>query len=396
MSLARHTVNALTEAAILSLKENSVRESRDLDFKRTYSLKEDREKREFACDVAAMANTVGGDLVYGVEDADGVATAVPGIDPLLEDSERLRIESLLASALAPRVNDLSFKSIALATGKVVFVVRVPPSVNAPHMVTYGGEFRFYGRHSSGKFHMDVHQVRDAFVASDAIANKLRAFRRERIDWIEHREVGSRLPKPNLVVVHLLPLSALRGGPVFDGQFLRKVDALKLAPLRTAGGIGDQLNLDGKRIFSSIEGGRIVGYVQLFRNGCIEVVDSAMLSNKPILPAAYERVVRDGVHRLIATMRELGLDGDIAVAISLLQVRGYSLVQEEPRLGQRQDIELDQLLLPEVSVESGAVEAQIDAALRQPFDLVWNACGKTGSPNYDAESRWKKPSEWIPG
>lgn len=394
MSLSRYSLAAIHAEHIQSLKDNGVRESRELDYKQAYSLKDDSQKKEFARDVAALANTMGGDLIFGVEETDGVPSAIPGIPLISEDDERLRIENLLTSAISPRLSGLGFKQISLSADRGIFIVRVPRSLNAPHMVTNNGDNRFYGRHSSGRFIMDVHQVRDAFSESDGIAAKLRAFREERLKWIEQKEVGARLPSPHLTVVHLLPLASLRGGPLFDGRTLRQIDSLKLKPLRDTSGLTEQLNLDGLRVYSSLGNGKTAGYVQVFRNGCIEVVDSDMLSNygKNVIPPAYERTVRNGVHRLIGTMRELGLEGPVAIGLSLLQIRGFVIFVGNQQDAGEHRVELDSLILPEVVVEGGTTEAEIDAALHRPFDLVWNACNKLGSPNYNADGSWKKETD----
>lgn len=389
MSLLSYPLSALTPKHILSLKENAVRESKEIEFKATYSLDADRAKREFVCDACAFANTGGGDILYGVEEVDGVPSSVPGIPPIEEDGERLRIESLLAAGLSPRLAGVEFAAVKLEGDRVVFVVRIPASFNAPHMVTYNSEFRFFSRNSSGRFLMDVNQVREVFAAADIVANKLRQFREERLRWIEQKEVGVRLPKPNLVVVHILPLNALRIGPKFDGRSLQKIEAAKFRPLRDSGSIGSILNLDGLRVQSTISPGKLVGYAQLFRNGCLELVDSDMLaSRKDQIPWGYERVVRNGLHKHIAALRELGIDGPIALGLSLLQVRGYAVFTSDPSEYGFYPIENESLVLPEAVLEGGATEEDIDAALRKTFDLVWNACGKPGSPNFDTAGKWR--------
>lgn len=389
MSLLHLTLSEITTAQILSLKEDRVAESRDLDFKRDYNLSGDREKREFACDVAAFANTVGGDLLFGVDEIDGVASAIPGISSFKGDEERLRIENLLSTGVSPRIAGLGFKVVPLENGNSIFIVRIPRSLNAPHMVTYNGDFRFYGRHSSGRFPMDVNQIRDSFSSGDLISGGLKAFRERRIHWIQHNEVGVRLPSPHLVVIHLLPLAALRGTELFDGRSMQKIDATKLAPLRHAGGYGPQHNLDGMRIHSSMPDKSIIGYVQLFRTGCLEVVDADMLGgDRNTIYQTYEIEVRDGVHRLIQTMRELRIEGPIAIGLSLLQVKNFNmgLINRRP-IYAGHPVEHENLLLPEAVINNDASPSEIDAALRSSFDLVWNACGYLGSPSYNSEGTW---------
>lgn len=389
MSLLSYPLKSVSVAAVRALVENGVRESREIEYKREFSLDADRSKREFVCDVSAFANASGGDILYGVEESDGIITSIPGIPKIEEDKERLRIENLLAGGLSPRLARIEFTSVALENGNAVFVVRVAQSFNAPHMVTYNNEFRFFSRNSSGRYLMDVNQIRDAFATTDIVTIRLKQFREDRLRWIEQREVGVRLPTPNLIVVHLLPLNSIRAGSRFDGRSLQKIEAMKLRPFRTTGSIGQVLNLDGLRVQSTMTSGKIVGYTQLFRNGCLEIVDSDMLSfRKHEIPWRYERTVRDELHKLIVALRGLGIDGPIALGLSLLQVRNYAVHNSDPDEYGFHPIENDSLILPEVLLENDASGEDIDTALRQSFDLVWNACGKVGSPNFDSAGKWR--------
>lgn len=390
MSLLLFPLESLTPEHLRALVENRVGESRVLDFKQAYSLIEDDQKRDFVRDVAAFANSLGGDLVYGVKESDGVASQLIGLQNFSEDQERLRIESLVASSVSPRLRGLGFKTVSLDDTTKVFIVRIPRSLSAPHMVMYKNDHKFYGRHSSGKFPMDVNQVRDSFVESETIGNKARSFRRDRLDWISEKEVGVRFPFSSLIVLHILPLASLRGEAIFDGRSSSKLDAKALRPLLEVGGYSTQINLDGYRTFSTISGGKVLGYVQLFRNGCLEAVDCGMLpsNNTKIINPGYERTVRDGVHRYIGALRTLGLEGPMVVALSFQDIQGYAIWRNPHSGNAPQTIEVPDLILPEFVVEGGATGHEIDASLRGVFDLVWNACGSTGSWNFDVTGQWK--------
>jgi len=43
---------------------------------------------------------------------------------------------------------------------------------APHMVTFGGSQKFYSRNSTGKFPMDVDEIRSAFLSSSEIVEEI--------------------------------------------------------------------------------------------------------------------------------------------------------------------------------------------------------------------------------
>src|SRR5262249_28263652 len=89
----------LTETDIAQLVTNSVTEGRDLEFKRDWPGNGDDDRKEFLADVSSLANAQGGDLVFGVEDKDGVATSVVGLDATNQDAAILRIENMLRDGI---------------------------------------------------------------------------------------------------------------------------------------------------------------------------------------------------------------------------------------------------------------------------------------------------------
>lgn len=74
-------------------------ESLELEFKRQLDLKTDNQKTEAAKDISAMANTIGGRIIYGIEEVkkeNGIKVAGP-LRPL---TDGLVIESLASVAPA--------------------------------------------------------------------------------------------------------------------------------------------------------------------------------------------------------------------------------------------------------------------------------------------------------
>lgn len=60
----------VTEQDLARLVDGAVREDADLDFKGAPYGSSDADKRELGADVAAMANSRGGLIIIGIEDAD--------------------------------------------------------------------------------------------------------------------------------------------------------------------------------------------------------------------------------------------------------------------------------------------------------------------------------------
>jgi hypothetical protein len=87
-------------ADLLALVSDHVPEAFDLDFKSEMYGPADRDKRDAATDIAALANTAGGLLVLGIEeDKQARATAAPGLE--LSESDERRIRQIVGSQIVP-------------------------------------------------------------------------------------------------------------------------------------------------------------------------------------------------------------------------------------------------------------------------------------------------------
>jgi len=66
--------------------------------------------------VTAFANTAGGHLVIGIEEADGVAAALRGITSSPADDEIRRLESILENGVEPRLVGVRIRPVPLSAG----------------------------------------------------------------------------------------------------------------------------------------------------------------------------------------------------------------------------------------------------------------------------------------
>ncbi len=114
---------------------DNLEESDDLDWKEMLPQPpRDGRWNELAKDVAAMANTRGGLIIFGVQDK---TTALVGIDP--DQVNRQQYAQWIRNHVQPYMPDLDIFELTDGT-KTVLVVDVPASELAPHFV-YGGAGR---------------------------------------------------------------------------------------------------------------------------------------------------------------------------------------------------------------------------------------------------------------
>ncbi len=178
--------DAINENDINFLIDNQVPESKTIEYKQELPGNADKDKKEFLADVSSFANASGGDILYGISeqrDSDGKTTGIPeaanGLENINVDEQIRRFDSILRCAIAPRI-PVQIKAIDGFTNGSIILIRIPKSWNSPHMITFKGGSRFYARNNAGKYPLDVDELRAAFIASDSLAEKMRAFRSDRI------------------------------------------------------------------------------------------------------------------------------------------------------------------------------------------------------------------------
>jgi hypothetical protein len=103
--------------------------------------------KDLAIDVAAMSND-GGTLLYGVGEDEDRRPTVP--QPFKLAGARERVDQIVPTSIS-EPPDIEVHEIQSTDDSSLgyLVVAVPPSPRAPHMVTVGKEYRYYGRGATG-------------------------------------------------------------------------------------------------------------------------------------------------------------------------------------------------------------------------------------------------------
>ena len=293
MTFERKTFDSLNEDDIVALLKNKVAERRTLEYKAEVPGGTDADTREFLADASSFANTAGGYIVFGIQEAEGVPVSIRGLRNLEADEETLRLEAKIRTGVTPRIPAVRTKKIELANGHSVIVLKIPQSWSRPHMVTFKNASRFYARASNGKYQLDVTQIRDAFAFASSASQRLRDFRLERVSDVVALQTPVPLPETATVLLHSIPLGAFSStGGSFDLSGPDVHAALgQVKPLY--GSVNEQWhNFDGKVGVFLLRSGA-TSYVQLYRNGVLEAADTRILDDadsKQIRPIVLEKDV----------------------------------------------------------------------------------------------------------
>lgn len=366
---------------------NEVRESRTLEYKSQLPHEGESSKIPFLAAISALANTDGGDLIFGIVDTKGAPTELPGIEANDPDKEVLRIEHVILTGIEPRIPTI-FTRIIRCEDRYFIVVRVGKSWNSPHRVTFKNHSKFYKRNSAGKYPMDVSELRTAFLQTEQIVERIRKFRSSRIEKLKaENELPVNLNSGAKISFHLIPLVAFA-----NSQYLsfggRNDITLSLRPIGCSGW-NHRYNLDGIVTSSGDRYGTSSAYTQIFRNGIIEAVSSLMgySEDKHIASQAYESELIEATRSYFGAYRLLEVESPIYFFISIIGIRNYifSVSNRMFLSANEKTSDRDDLILPEGIFQD--LNAQPHKQLQPFFDMIWNAYGYERSFNYDDKGNW---------
>ncbi|MCG7392958.1 ATP-binding protein [Microvirga sp. ACRRW] len=368
-----------------------IAEGRQMEFKRDHYGRTDEARREFAADVSALANSVGGDLLIGIEESKGVASSIPGVEASDPDALVRGIEQALSASFEPPIIGIRIRWIAVGDGKGVILIRVPRSRGAPHRVTAARDNRFFARDENGKHPMNVSELRRAFLLAAEVEQRIRGFRAERLELLAANEGPLAVAEdgPRLIC-HVVPEASFT-----DGLRIAFAHHDVGVPPFDASGYNSLRSMDGFVTYSGPEEKfeSVRAFTTLFHNGIVESVaripsyeenGSARISINGI-----EDTLIHAMARTLPDLKRRSIPMPLYIIVSLLDVRGT-------RVGSRQweaiayPYRRPNLLLPELLVEDADDHSAqgIATLLRPLFDLLWNAFGRHGSPNYNGEGRYE--------
>lgn len=132
-------------------------ESDDLDWKSELPPQKGLPQTDFPKDVAAMANSGGGVIVFGVTESQKEATGRIDVGDFTEGYERT-LRSAAITAITPPVFGLNVVRLGSPEDKRAVVVEVPASVDGPHLIYKGDYFGAPVRNDADTVWMKERQI----------------------------------------------------------------------------------------------------------------------------------------------------------------------------------------------------------------------------------------------
>jgi len=147
----------LTDELLDSAVAAGATESDDLDWKSELPPQKGLPQTDFPKDVAAMANSGGGVIVFGVHESQKAATGRTDVGDFDEGYER-SLRSAAITAITPPVFGLNVFRLGSMEGERAVVVEVPASADGPHLIYRGDYFGAPVRNDADTVWMKERQI----------------------------------------------------------------------------------------------------------------------------------------------------------------------------------------------------------------------------------------------
>ena len=368
---------AIDETILRQLCESECPESQTLDFKRELPGKLDQDKHELCKDVVALANAEGGDLVYGIEEKDGVAGSIVGITTEPVDEAIRRINQVLETGIEPRIHGLRMQHIPVSEGYVL-ILRVPASYDGPHCIRTNGnnkqQRRFVMRNGTMVSDMSYDQIRAAFDRTATLAEQARRFIATRRELIAKGETPVPLKDGPKLVIHLVPIAGFAGRMMVD---LRAVYQNYNDFVNDEWDGGTRFfNIDGLVVYPGF--GRDKGedgYNHIFRTGAIEGVTlggESMEKKLSLRSLKMSMFYYQSMRMFTEAVKSLELSGPGLLELNILNVKDYELVisrsDRSNKTADRQHLVPSEVWIEDIEI------VDIDSIIRPLLDTLWQAFG----------------------
>lgn len=398
----------ITKTDLEWLVENQTKENRTLEFKSQLPQQTGNAKRDFLKEVVAFANAEGGDLVYGVRESEGVAAEiVPVLKGPEWDNTIRRLNDYLQNGVRPRFSGISFHPVALGNDDLAIVVRVQPSIFAPHAVNDGSKDEFFLRKENSVVHMSIDELRNMILGSEAFSKRIRDFLTERLIEVDANRYGYLNKDFPFIVLHAIPLDRFLKRELFSVKEIDSAaDKSKSSVFETMS--YRRMTFDGVWLLSAekINGREAYGFY--FVDGTVEIAGNRGFFFQWPMSGSYGQKIPmirseelcncllNAVYKIHLFYHLLGIQGKVLFQLSILNAREYCLYNGlwNDSTSQGKAIDRDFAILPELVIENlHELDSDgISRAFRPLFDSIWNAAGYQECNFYNSEGKFEIPKD----
>ena len=392
----QESIDRITEEYLQALIDNKKVEEKIIEYKSELPDGSSKEKAEFYKDVSAFANAEGGNLIYGVV-CDG-KTRLPkelrGLDVISIDNEITRLNLMIRTGIEPSIipePEIYPVDLPRHERKKALIIKIRQSITAPHRIAFTGKKemhnKFYIRTNSGANEMSITELRNVFNLSGNLVERIQNFRMERLQKLIVGDTPVPLSKKDgkyksKMMVHLIPLRSFSSAQFIDINSDKNYKILKnkLIPIGVAYG-EERFNLDGfLKLAKKNERNETFSYTQFFRNGIIEAVFGAVLSEalgENEFPLDYIRnQTLKNVYKYLNLLNELSVSPPVYVFLTFYDVKGipvHGAPSDAPK------IDRNLIRLPEVVINKFVQdENKLEMLLKPMFDTLENVLGNKAS------------------
>lgn len=269
---------------------------------------------------------------------------------------------------------------------------MPNSWSKPHLVNYVNHWRFYSRNSAGKYPLDYSEVKSVFIFSETQLERIKNFRLERLSKIISNEISIPMDDTAKMILHILPVG--------NTEEILNLDIYNYFKSKTpprpiyASGWDYKINFDGIVSYCLKKGNERLtdSYIQLFKNGTIEAVESYLFrnrdNNKYIPSVSYEQELLKSTSEYLTILKNLNVPLPLAIMVTFVGLKDYILIVDNKYSSDdTYPIDRNELLIRETLVLD--YDINLDKLFKPIFDSVWNAAGWEKSLNYDEKGNWRK-------
>lgn len=395
MPIERANIEGITEQDLIALIETGRPESLAIEYKsKPYDKRDPKNKAEPLKDLSAFANADGGHLIIGIKDRGGVAEEICPVSNGDIEEQKNRLESMLLYGIEPTTLGVRMHPVTLRRGGSALVIRIPKSWNGPHRVEADNKRQFWIRDSKGAHEATVEELRSLFTFSTETAERIKAFRLERVALAAEDRGSSLLKYNGRMLLHLIPIAAFGRSAQIDIHKAYQMDLSAnyetrslFAPLGRYGS-RPRYNLDG---MINLGGSDKTGYTQIFRNGILESATSQILdgSKSSRLLVSHVNNLIKGICTYLDGLEALDVLPPLAVMVTYQGIQDAALLQR--RYDTHPDPEeagrfprSDPIILPDVIIDEYGSHRDYQRAVRPIFDALWNAAGYPRCSLYNEE------------